>query len=496
MANTKDMSIGRPLMALILFALPMVLSVSFQQLYNIADSVIAGQFLGKDALAAVSASYPITMIFMAVGTGLSVGCSVVTSRIYGEKDYNKLKCAVSTAFISFTVIAAAFTLVGYFSSAPLLALLNTPAEIMKDSTDYLAVYMFGLVFIFIYNSCSAVFQALGNSKIPLFFLIFSTLFNIALDVIFIKVGGMGVWSLSLATVVAQGIACLGSLAVLWYVLTNLETAKEEAAISAAGGTPVKVGFGRKIAKTFRSMGAFFFGKKVYRRFGFSVFKEVMIIGIPSVVQSSTVSIGQLLLQNLVNGFGTDVVAGYGAAMKINSFAISILATVGNALSIFVSQNLGAGKPERIRQGARAGVGMIVVLTSVFVPVIMIAARQLVSLFVDDADAQQVLQVGSLILTIITPFYFVVVFKFICDSVLKGVGAMNGFIWSTMVDLVLRVGCSYLFAYTIGGYLGIWWSWNIGWVVGAAVSVAFYFFGRWRKRVFAAATIESDKTAEK
>lgn len=470
--TTKDMSKGNTLRVLILFTLPMILSVSFQQLYNIADSVIAGNMLGKDALAAVSASYPITMIFMAVGTGLSVGCSVVTSRIYGEKDYNKLKSAVSTAFISFALIAVICTAIGYFISEPILRLMSTPEEILKDSAEYLQIYMFGLVFIFLYNSCSATFQALGNSNTPLFFLIFSTVFNIILDIIFIRFFNMGVWGLSLATVIAQAIACVLSVITLAYVLTNIGEETNE-----------KRSFGFKAAKTVRSLTVFFFGRKPYRRLDKTVFKEVMIIGIPSVIQSSTVSIGQLLVQNLVNGYGTDVVAGYGAAIKIQTFCIQLLVTVGNALSIFVSQNIGAGKPERIKKGVRAGMGMISVLAVVLVSLVMALASPLVALFVDGESTESVISIGRGMMMIVTPFYFVVIVKFISDAILKGSGSMPGFIASTMVDLVLRVAFAYIFAYIMDSYLGIWWSWPLGWGAGVVVSLAFYFFGGWRKRAF-------------
>lgn len=483
MANTKDMSKGSPLKVLILFTLPMILSVSFQQLYNIADSMIAGKLLGTDALAAVSASYPITMIFMSIGTGLSVGCSVVSSRIYGEKAYGRLKSAVSTAFISFALIAAVCTTVGYFTAEPMLRVLQTPEEIMKDASEYLAYYVLGLVFIFIYNSCSATFQSLGNSNIPLFFLIFSTLFNIALDIVFIKACGMGVWSLSLATVIAQGIACLGSVIVLWYVLTNLEDGALDEMIKSAGGTVEKRKFTKKAGKTFKSVLSYFFGKKEYRRFSGSVFKEVMVIGIPSVVQASTVSIGQLMIQGLVNSYGTNVVAGYGAAIKINTFAIQLLVSVSNALSIFVSQNLGAEKPERIKSGTRWGLLMIFVLTLIFVPVIVGFAPGLLSLFMEGESTEEVIEIGKVLLYIVVPFYFVAITKFIPDAVIKGVGAMTGFIASTMTDLVIRVGCSYIFSYAFGSYVGIWWSWPVGWALGALVSLAFYCFGRWRKKVF-------------
>ncbi len=463
------MSKGNPLKVLILFTLPMILSVSFQQLYNIADSVIAGQFIenGKQALASVSVSYPITMIFMAIGTGLGVGCSVVTSRLYGSKDFTKLKSAVSTAFISFLLIAVVCSVVGFFSARPLLELLNTPSTIIEDASSYLSIYMLGLPFVFLYNSCSATFQSLGNSKIPLYFLIGSTLFNVGLDIVFVTACGWGVWSLSFATVIAQAIACVLSVIVLCYILTNLEGSEG-------------LNFKARVRKTVRSIGAFVFGKKPYRRFTSDVFKEIMHIGIPSVIQSSTVSIGQLMVQNLVNGFGDDVVAGYGAAIKINTFCIAILIAIANAVSIFVSQNIGAKKPERIMKGTKSGFLLIYALAAVLVPIGVFGREVLVSLFVDGKTSAEVIKVGSSMLLVVTPFYLVVVAKFISDSVLKGAGAMAGFISSTSIDLVLRVGCSYLLAHVLDSYVGIWWSWAIGWAVGVLVSLSFFFFGRWRK----------------
>ena len=497
--TTKDMSKGNTLKVLIMFTLPMILSVSFQQLYNLADSVIAGQMLGKAALAAVSASYPVTMIFMAVGTGLSVGCSVVTSRIYGEKDYLKLKTAVSTAFISFAAIAIICSVAGWFLAEPVLRLLSTPEEIIKDSTQYLAVYVLGLVFVFLYNSCSATFQALGNSNIPLFFLIFSTIFNIALDIIFLYYFKMGVWGLSFATVIAQGLACVLSVIVLAYILTNLKTDKD--ASQEQNGAEKDCGseaqhnggksFKSKVSLTARSLISYFFARKPYARFKTSVFKEIMIIGVPSVVQTSTVSIGQLFVQNLVNTYGTDVVAGYGAAIKIQTFCIQLLVTVGNALSIFVSQNIGAAKPERIKKGVFAGLGMISVLTVVIVPLIMIFASPLLSVFTDGDSGAAVIEIGRSMIMLVTPFYLFAMVKFITDAVLKGSGAMLGFISATMADLILRVGFAYVFSYLMNSYVGIWWSWPLGWVVGAVVSALFYFFGHWKKRAFGVKSSASD-----
>lgn len=529
MKGTNDMSKGAPIKVLLMFTLPMILSVTFQQLYNIADSMIAGRLLGANALAAVSASYPITMIFTGLGTGLGVGCSVVTGRLYGEKAFGRLKSAVSTAFISFTAIALVCSLAGYFGSRGILALLSTPESIMPDSVDYLAIYMLGLAFIFLYNLCSATFQSLGNSKVPLFFLIFSTLFNIALDIIFLKALGLGVMGLSLATVIAQGVACVMSMLVLVYILTGLgrgpaaktangvgktadgvsktqngveKTANEvnaEKGDTVAGtaeevneergdGAAEKVTFAARLGGAFASVFTYFFGKKSYRRFSWAAFREVMTIGIPTAIQTSTVSIGQLFVQNLVNINGATVLAGYGAATKVNAFSVSLLVTVGNALSIFVSQNVGAGRADRIKGGTLAGLAIIGAFAAVIVPLAMIFAGPLVSLFVDDvADASisaaDVTAVGRSMLLILVPFYLVAIFKFIFDGVLKGTGCMMGFISSTGADLVLRVGFSYILFYALGNnYVGIWWSWPLGWVVGAAVSALFYFFGSWRPRL--------------
>ncbi|MBQ8882958.1 MAG: MATE family efflux transporter, partial [Clostridia bacterium] len=180
MKNTVDMSQGKPWKLIFIFALPMLLSVTFQQLYNVADSVIAGQMIGTNALAAVTASFPITMIFISVAMGLSAGFSVVSGRVYGEKNYSKLKSATSTAFVLSSIVALVLTVVGIFCAEPILRLLATPENVLDDSVAYLRYYVVGVLFTFIYNCCTATFQSLGNSRIPLFFLIFSTVFNVIL----------------------------------------------------------------------------------------------------------------------------------------------------------------------------------------------------------------------------------------------------------------------------------------------------------------------------
>ena len=475
MSKTVDMSKGNATKLLFLFTLPMLLSATFQQLYNIADSVIAGQLLGKDALAAVSASFPITMIFVSIGMGLSTGCSVVCGKVYGEKDYNRLKSVVSTSFISFLLIGIFFTVLGFVITEPILRLLSTPESIIKDSVDYLQYYVLGIVFTLLYNVCNATFRALGNSKIPLFFLIFSTVFNVILDIIFLNVFHMGVYSLSLATVIAQGIAAVLSVAVLMSMLSKLE--KTEKTENVRKGLR---GIAHTLSMTISSFWTYCFGKKIYHRFVGADLKEIMRIGVPSVIQHSTISIGQLFIQNLVNSYGEDVVAGYGAAQKINLFTISLIMTFGSALSVFVSQNIGARTPERIKEGIKATLWMNAVMTAALILVIMLFAPQLVSLFVDGVGAEKVISTGQEMLYIITPFYALLVFKGTVDNVMCGAGYMKGFIPGTFVDLGVRVVGAYVLAAVSGSSMGIWWSWPMGWVFGCLIAGLFFFLGLWKQ----------------
>lgn len=466
--NTGDMSKGKPLGLLIAFALPMLISVTFQQLYNIADSVIAGKFLGNDALAAVSASYPITAIFTNIGTGLGVGCSIVCSRAYGEKNYAKLKTATSTSFIAFAVAALALTVVGYFTTEPLLRLLSTPESVMDEASGYLRFYVLGMLFSFLYNSCVAAFQAVGNSRVPLYFLVFSTVFNVGIDILFVTAFGTGAWGLSLATVVAQAVACVGSVIVLARVLHRL--GREE--------NDEKRGLFARLSVGVSALFTYVFGKKEYKRFDGAILKEIAYVGVPTVVQKSAVSVGQLFIQRLVNSFGETVMAGFGAAIKINTFAISILFTTSDALSIFVSQNIGAGKPDRVLKGTRAASLMVAVTCAVVVAVCLPLSDFLVGLFAESGSvSDSVIAVGTEMLTVVAPFYAVVSVKSITDSVIKGASKMTGFILGTSIDLLCRVACAYLFVYLLGSPSGIWWSWAPGWIVGTLVSLVFYLVYR-------------------
>ena len=466
---TKDMSVGKPLKVLYSFAVPMIISVLFQQFYNIADSLIAGNFIndGGGALAAVNAAYPVTVVFIAIGNGFGVGGSVVISRIFGSKNYSRTKTAVRTALINIAVFSAIFTVLGIFTNKPLLTLMNSQElgeNVYAQSVDYLDIYVYGLFFLFIYNVVSSIFQALGNSKNPLFLLIFSTLFNVVIDIVFVKYFDLGVKGLAWGTFVAQGIASMVSLAVLLININKLP--KEDQHVE--GETIEGVREQRHSHRALENSS-----------FSLSTWTSIMILSLPSILQNSTVSIGQLFVQSLVNSFGNaDLVAGYGSAFKINYIIISVFLTISNAMATFTSQNIGANKLDRAKEGLKGGIVSMIAIALFSTTLYLVLARQLVALFTSENNPA-IIDIGAKFLYILCPFYVVVCIKIIFDGFIRGAGDMAGFTASTMTDLVIRVGLSYLFVKGFGtSYEGIWWSWPIGWIFGTLVSVIFYLSKRW------------------
>lgn len=446
-ANRRDLTQGKPFVVLLMFTLPMLLSMAFQQLYNIVDSVVAGQFIGKDALAAVGASSPVTLLFLAIATGSSIGCGVIVSQLFGRGEHARLKTAIFTSLISITALAVVLTVVGIAICDPLLRLLNTPESIFSDSSAYLSVYIWGLVFIFAYNIVTCVFNGLGDSRTPLYLLIFSSLLNIGLDVLFVTVFKLGVPGLAWATFIAQALAAVVSFLCLVFRIRKIKA--EE---------------GRKV-----------------KAFDLSLLKTIAVVAVPSICQQSFVSVGQLCIQSVINGFGEDTIGGYTAAMKVSFMAVSCFTTLSSALSSFTGQNLGAGKPERIKEGLWCSVAIGGILVAVFVALFLTIGERIVGLFVSGEDSAEVMKVGGRFLSIVGFGYPFVMFKVCLDGVLRGSGDMLAFMISTFSDLVIRVALSYILAPFIG-FLGVCLSFPIGWVCGVAFSLGFFLRGKWKTKV--------------
>lgn len=439
----KDLTVGKPGSVLCRFCLPLFGSIIFQQLYNIADSFVAGKFIGDNALAAVGNSYEITLIFIAFAFGCNIGCSVLTAQLFGAKRYRDLKSAVYTALITSTFICVLLMVIGLVYCDSLLRLIKTPDEVFADSRLYLDIYILGLPFVFLYNVATGIFSALGDSKTPFLFLACSSLSNIGVDILFVTAFDMGVSGVAWATFLCQGISCVLALVVVFHRFRSIKT---EGKIQ-------------------------IFSRHHLRSFA--------IIAVPSILQQSFISVGNIVIQSVINGFGPAVMAGYSASVKLNNMVITSLTTLGNGISNFTAQNLGAEKYDRIKAGFRAGLKMVWALCVPLVLLYEFAGKWLVYIFLENSSGEA-MDVGVDFLRIVSPFYFIVAAKLVSDGILRGAGMMKKFMAATFTDLILRVALAEILSRTTLGTTGIWLSWPIGWTIAAILSIVFYATAKWKK----------------
>lgn len=432
----KDLTVGKPEKVLWSFCLPLFGSIIFQQLYNIADSLVAGKFIGEDALAAVGNSYEITLIFIAFAFGCNIGCSVLVSRFFGSKDYGEMKTSIHTAMISSAVVCAFLMFIGLFMCDSLLALINTPKELLKDSKEYLDIYVLGLPFVFFYNISTGIFSALGDSKTPFYFLAVSSVANIGVDILFVTVFDMGVPGVAWATFLCQGISCVLSLIVVFARLRSMNIT-EKASL-----------------------------------FSWSIFKKFTYVAVPSILQQSFISVGNIIIQSVINSFGSGVIAGYSAAVKLNNLVITSFTTLATGITNYTSQNLGAMKPERIHSGFKAGLKIVWILSAPLCIIYFVFGKWLLYMFLDEPTAMA-LRTGIEFLRIVSPFYFAISAKVAADGILRGAGKMKLFMIATFTDLVLRVVLALTLSKTPLGSTGIWCAWPIGWCVATVLSTLFY-----------------------
>ena len=431
----KDLTVGKPESVLWKFCLPLFASIIFQQLYNIADSLVAGKFIGENALAAVGNSYEITLIFIAFAFGCNIGCSVIVSQFFGAKDYKNMKTSVYTAMISTAVLCAVLMLFGVLFCGNLLKLIKTPSAILNDSKLYLDIYIYGLPFVFFYNMATGIFSALGDSKTPFIFLAVSSVTNIFIDIIFVKAFNMGIAGVAWATFICQGISAVLAVIVVFLRLSKIKVLQR---------CPV---------------------------FSFIILVKLLKIAIPSILQQSFISIGNIIIQSVINEFGAGTIAGYSAAVKLNNLVITSFTTLANGISIFTAQNLGAGKSERIRDGFKAGLKMVWIISIPLVLLYFFAGKQLLYLFLDN-PTNTAIHTGIMFLCILSPFYFVVSTKLVADGILRGAGLMSRFMITTFTDLILRVVLAIILSKQFGS-TGIWCAWPIGWSIATTLSVIFY-----------------------
>ena len=301
----NDLSSGKPSSVLWRFCLPLFASMLFQQMYSIADSLIAGGLIGEDALAAVGNSYEITFIYLAFAFGANIGCSVIVSRLFGAGRHEQMKTAVYTSILLVIVMCVFLMSMGFIGNSVLLQLIRTPKDIFADSRNYLLIYTASLPFMFFYNLSTGIFSGIGDSRTPFLFLAISSTANVILDYVFVKFLHLGVPGIAWATLICQGISCILSMTVVFHTLQRIKCEHKPALFSAP------------------------------------LLKQILAIAIPSIFQQSFISVGNIILQRIINAFGTAVMAGYSASIKLNNLMVSSFTTLGNGISNYTSQNIGA-----------------------------------------------------------------------------------------------------------------------------------------------------------
>jgi putative MATE family efflux protein len=431
----------KPAKALAAFTVPMIIGNFFQQFYTMADSVIVGRFVSEDALAAIGASYSFTNVFICVAIGGGVGAAVITGHYLGSRNYQKMVQSATTALLSFLCLSVLLSAIGLIFGRSFMTYLNTPENILDMATDYLNIYFWGLPFLFMYNVISAIFNAIGKSRIPLYLLIFSSLLNILLAIFMVYHLELGVPGAAWATFIAQGVSVLLS-AVLLY---------------------------REFKK---------YASYLQKPFDPLALSEMSKVALPSILQQSTVAIGMLLVQSVVNSFGSEVLAGFSSAMRVESLCVVPMAAIGNAMSSYTAQNLGAGKTERVRKGYHAA-NLYVFLFAVSSCIILeLFYTPIVRLFLGGGGTELAYKTGTGYLRFMGFFFVLIGLKMSTDGLLRGAADMKMFTIANFTNLTIRV----VMAVTLAPRFGIamvWFAVPIGWLVNYIISYFQYRTGKWK-----------------
>jgi putative MATE family efflux protein len=459
----RDLTQGSEGRNIFRFAIPMLVGNLFQQLYTFVDQIIVGRYLGKEALASVGASFPVIFTIIALIIGIATGGTIVISQYFGAKNFGKLKRTIDTIFILMGISAVILTVVGVTFSEEIFRLMKLPEELIPMANTYFTIYISGLVVFFGYNGVAAVLRGLGDSITPLYFLILATFMNIGLDLLFIVKLGWGIEGAALATIIAQGTAFIVAV---FYLNRTHELIK--------------------------------FNFKEFS-FDWEIFKQCLRIGLPTGLQQTIVALGMVALMGIVNGFGTDVVAAYTAAGRLDSLAIIPSMVFSIALSTFVGQNIGASKIERVKRGLHRTM-LMASGVAVFMTVLLILFKYpLMGLFTQD---QAVIDIGGEYLTIVTSFYLLFTGMSVYGGVMRGAGDTLIPMFFTLFSLwIFRIPAALflsketveIFGLSIPGAglgeSGIWWSIPIGWGFGLILSFFYYRTGRWKTRTVVKVELE-------
>ena len=451
--KTTNMTEGNPFKTILYFAIPMILSNLFQQLYNVIDTLIVGNCLGQDALAAVGSASSITAVFVQLSTGLALGGGIVISQYFGAGKADQIRLCTTTSASFSIVVGLISTVLMWIYAETLLVYVNTPVNIVPLGVDYLRFYFLGSVPIFLYNALSSVYTALGNSKTPLKFLIISSVVNVSLDLVFIVNFHWGVTGAAAATAISQLVAMGLALMDMPRFLADFPVQKKEN------------------------------GKQIF--FNGSLLVTMLRFALPSALQQSIVSVGSVVVQATINSFGSAVMAGTAAASKVINLAIAVPINYSNAYSGYVGQNMGAGKQERVWPGLWSSFLCCGAVSLVMTTVLEVFAEPVIQMFLSDteADATVVLSVGAEYIRVVGVCLIIFTAYMFVKATFKGSGDMSWFIFATLLSFFIRLIITVGFAGRFGVDV-IWWSFNLGWIISLAVSIFRYIQGGWKKKAIA------------
>ena len=440
--GNRDLTRGEVWKVISRFALPLLIGNLLQQLYNVTDSVIVGQFLGKEALAAVSASFFIYYFIISLVIGIGSGTTVVISQFYGAKRFDKLQKAFSSFFIFMLVAGVLLSIIGIIFAEPMFRLTNTPEEVIPQAVLYFRIYVGGTFLFVTFNSIISILRGVGESVRPMLFFLLTTVLNVILDLVFIAVFHWGIEGAARATVIAQGIGMCVALAYINNTHPLLSIKKKDLV------------------------------------FDTSLFKEGLRIGLPTSVQQCAISLGLIALLGIVNSFGTETLTAYGAAGKIDTIIIQAVLTLSGALAAFCGQNIGARRLDRVREGVRFAMLVNVVLGLATFTAIYFFGDTMMLAFTNDPE---VIAIGQEYLLIIGGFFIVHGGLNVFNGALRGAGDT---LFTMVVSLtclwLIRIPLAYWFS-SIWGRVGIWWAIGASLCIGLAVTYIYYRLGFWKNK---------------
>lgn len=452
-AQTTNMTVGSPAKHILKFALPLLIGNLFQQLYNMVDSVVVGNFVGSDALAAVGTCGSTNFLFFSLSSGLAIGIGVIVSQFYGADDEENVRATIANSFYVLSSAAIAVSMIGFFAAPYILTLLRVPDTIIGSSILYMRTTCMGILGIATYNGVAAILRALGDSRTPLYFLILSSLVNVVLDLTFVMYLGWGVFGVALATIIAQYASAIASLAYAYWKVPYFKLTKEEL-------KPHK----RIIARSFR-------------------------LGVPIALQSSMIAVSCMALQSVVNGFGETVMAAYTVSMRIEQLVQQPYSSLSSAVTTFSGQNIGAGDVERVKKGFRQATFMVLIFSLTMIPVMYLGGESLVRLFVKDNE--ETVRIAFRALRVTSLCYFGLGMIYVPRGLMNGCGDAAFSLINGISEVVCRISFAHILTrIPMIGYWGVWLTTGLTWVMTGIVCLIRYAQGAWKHKAITTKVIRT------